>query len=417
MYNTFVFGVSYQSSDFDFREKFTIASDGVENILARLSSSKAIKEVVILSTCNRVEVYCVASDIDFVINAVCHIQHVCPEKLLPQAYIYEGVACANHLFKVISGLDSMILGESEIVAQVKHALYLSRKQNTIGASLSGLFQMGLAVSKEVRTATEINGVSVSLGSAIVNYIQANVVNHLARNVLFIGAGQMMQVIAPYFTSLGFRHKTVVNRTISKACDVAKIMGGEALEFTKLNTIIDDYDIIIVCLGGGKPILDEVMLKGFVVSQKPLLIIDLSFPSMTKIDLSLNSKITLVSMAQIAKLVDVGKERRRELAESALHIIQNKVHDYEQWLKKRDLSLVIRTFREYAESIRIQELELAQRQLNNNIDPRDVLNSLSLRITNKLLHNPTTNLCAGSKFMQEDLVEALGYLFGLDFYKD
>ncbi len=199
----YVFGLDYETASFEIREAMAFSEDIIPDAISRIITAGLAKEVIILSTCNRTEIYCITQDIDFVINAVCDIKNLCPRTVKKYSYVYSGVDCANHLFRVVSGLESMVLGETEIVYQVKSALSLAKTANGVSASLSGLFQMALSVEKEVRSETAINGIAVSMGNAVVNLVAVNTDDFTQEKILFIGAGQIMQQIAPHFKNTNF----------------------------------------------------------------------------------------------------------------------------------------------------------------------------------------------------------------------
>lgn len=269
------------------------------------ASSGVTREIVVLSTCNRTEVYCITPDIDFVINAICDIQNVCPRTVKKHSYVYSDLACANHLFRVVSGLESMVLGETEIVAQTKDAINLAKENNALGTQLSGLFHMALSVEKDVRNATEINNIAISLGHALVNIVAVHVDDLSLENILFIGAGKMMTQIAPHFKNIKFARKTIINRSIEHAKILTERVNAEALGLINLPDIINDFSIIIACCGGDTLLLDHDILHEAIVSEKKILIIDLSMPLVTNLRLRKYPNITLLTIDDIAKIVDVG----------------------------------------------------------------------------------------------------------------
>ncbi len=222
----FVFGLNYSSSGFEIREKLAFSREEIPLVLARLQSSGMTREIVIVSTCNRTEVFCITHDIDFVINAICDIKNVCPRTLKNHCYVYSGDSCANHLFRVVSGLESMVLGETEIVAQVKDAMNLATDANSIGTMLLSVFQMALAVEKDVRNATEINNIAISMGHAIVSLVNTSFQNLEKESILFIGAGDMMRQLAPHFKNVKLTKKTIINRTLDKARLLSNRLGAE-----------------------------------------------------------------------------------------------------------------------------------------------------------------------------------------------
>ena len=204
MLKPFVFGLNYQTADLELRNKLALSAEVIPSVLERLVSSGVVKEALLLSTCNRTELYCTTSDINFVINALCDMHNLCPRSIRKHSYLYSDYECARHLFRVISGLDSMVLGENEIVSQVKSAMSIANNANSVASVLLGLFQMALSIEKEVRNSSEINNVAISMGHAVVNYVEDYLPNLSNKKVLFIGAGQMMQQIAPHFFVFRFR---------------------------------------------------------------------------------------------------------------------------------------------------------------------------------------------------------------------
>ncbi len=413
MLQPLVFGLNYQTADFELRDRLAFASEEVPLVLKRLINSGIVKEVVLLSTCNRTELYCIANDINFVINALCDMHNVCPRTIRQHSYVYQGQECAHHLFRVISGLESMVLGETEIVAQVKSAMDIAHEHSALGSNLSGLFQMALAVEKEVRNHTAINNVAISMGHAVVDYVSAYLDKLPNRNVLFIGAGQMMQQIAPHFVYLDLGDKLVVNRSVTNAGLVAAKIGASVDSLSNLADVINDYATVVICCASNSPLLTEAMLQRDISQNNAKLIIDLSMPLLVERGLKQHANIHLFTVDDIAKLVDVGLEKRKFAAVEAEGIIAAKLEDYHSWLRKRGFAPLIRKLREQAELIRLESLAAAEKQLLNGESPSEVLKQLSVQLTNRLLHNPTVNICASSGQQQDDLVNLLGHLYGLE----
>lgn len=413
MYSTFVFGLNYESADFGIWGKFAFAYDSIPNIIDRLQNSGVTREIIILSTCNRSEVYCVTQDIDLVINTICDIKNVCPRTIKKHGYIYSGNECARHIFRVASGLESMILGETEIVAQIKDALVLAQEQKSITTQLSVLFNMALAVEKDVRNYTEINNIGISFGSALVNLIAVNFKNLVEENILFIGAGKMMMQIAPHFHDINFRKKSITNRTYEKAEILAKKINSDVFSLNDLSNKINEYGIIIACISMDKPLLDHLLLSDVIESEQKLFIIDLSMPLISSLELRKCSNITLITIEDIAKIVDIGIQRRRISASCADKIIEAKLLEYLNWQKKRSVTPLIKALRDSAEDIRLNMLAVAQNQLNNGDDIMEILNHFSIKLVNKLLHHPTVNLSAVNDEMRAEVVNVVNYLYALD----
>ena len=408
----FVFGLNYSTSGFEVREKLAFSREEIPSVLNRLQSSGITREVVILSTCNRTEVFCITHDIDFVINAICDIKNVCPRTVKKHSYVYSGEVCANHLFRVVSGLESMVLGETEIVSQVKDAINLATNASSIGTMLLSVFQMALAVEKDVRNATEINNIAISMGHALVNLVTNNFKNLSQESILFIGAGDMMQQLAPHFKNINLAKKTIINRTLEKAQLLSLRLEANYTSLDKLPGIVDEYSIIIACAGGNEPILNEEILKSQ-LNGKNILIIDLSMPLITTLSLRNYPNIKILTIDDIAKIVDVGIEKRKVAAIDATNIIDAKVVEYQNWLKKRGLTPVIRALRENADEIRQEVLTSAQKQLDNGEPPSEVLKAMSIKLTNRLIHGPTVNLCSTEDKQQEEIAGLITYLYDLE----
>ena len=411
MYQLMMFGLNYQTASLDIRERLAVSSDKSSSVLKILSS--LTKEVLLLSTCNRIEVYCIAHDINSIINALCDIQNVCPRTLSKYIYIYTNTDCVRHLFQVVSGLDSMVLGETEIVAQLKHSMAMATNNLTLGTHLSGLMQMSLSVAKDVRNSTAMNNVAISIGNAITNLVESNSPNIANEAILFVGAGKMMQQVAPHFTEINTANKTIINRSIDNANTLATRINANSCQLSSLAEIIDEYSIIIACADSDGIILDKNALSNFIKDKKKLLIIDLSVPLLSDVELSKYENIQLITVDDIAKIVDVGLDKRKIAANEARGVIEDKLEDYQQWLKKRTMAPLIKAIRDDADLVRQETLTQAQKLLQNGYNPDDVLRQFSMQLMNKLLHNPTVNLCSSSGRQQEDLLDLAGYLYGIN----
>jgi glutamyl-tRNA reductase len=246
----------------------------------------------------------------------------------------------------------------------------------------------------------------------VSLVTDNVDNLTTQKILFIGAGQMMNQIAPHFLNIKFNQKTIVNRTLENAVQLANRVEANVLPLINLPDIVSEYSIIIACCSISHPILNVNMFSREIVENKPILIIDLSMPLLTDLELRRHPNIKILTIDDIAKIVDVGVEKRKIAAFEADSLINSKLIEYQNWLKKRDLSPVIKQLRDNAEEIRLDVLTIAQKQLQNGELADEVLRSLSVKLTNKLLHNPTVNLCAAENNLQTNVTELVHYLYDL-----
>jgi len=251
-----------------------------------------------------------------------------------------------------------------------------------------------------------------MGRAIVNLVTKNVQDLPQQKILFIGAGQMMNQIAPHFLNIDFKQKTIVNRTLENAVHLARRTNANADCLTRLPDIVGDYSVIVACCSVSQPILNVNMLNAEIMASKKILIIDLSMPLIIDLELRQHANIKILTIDDIAQIVDVGIEKRQIAALEAQILIDGKLIEYQSWQKKRELSPMIKQLRDNAEDVRLDCLAIAQKQLQNGESPDDVLNSLSVKLTNKLLHNPTVNLCAAPDKLQENVTELVNYLYDL-----
>lgn len=407
-----VFGLNYQTADFELRDQLAFASEEIPLVLQRLMTSGVVKEALLVSTCNRTELYCIANDINFVINSLCAIHNVCARSVHQHSYTYRGEECAKHLFRVISGLESMVLGETEIVAQIKQAMEIANSCSSLGSNLSGLFQLALAVEKEVRNHSAINNVAISMGHAVVNYVSSHLQNLPNRKVLFVGAGQMMQQIAPHFNYLDLDEKLVINRSQEHAQIVADKIDAKIGELNTLSAIVNDYATVVLCCASNTPLLTVDMLQETIAKQEKRLIIDLSMPLVIAKNMLKLPNFDVFTVDDVAKLVDVGLEKRRQAAVEAESIIDLKLQDYQNWLRRRSFAPIIKKLREQSEVIRKESLENAAKQLNNGEDPLEILKQLSVQLTNRLLHTPTVMIAAHENKQQHDMADLVSYLYDL-----
>lgn len=407
-----VFGLNYETAPFDIREKMAFVAAEIPQILNRLVFSGVASEALILSTCNRTEVYMLSHDVDFAINSICGIKNVCPMTIRRHSYINSDLECVRHIFRVASGLESMVLGETEIVAQIKEAFKIAKKSKSLGTTLAGLFQIALSVEKEVRTTTAINTISTSMGKSLVNIVKDIVPNIQEKKILFLGAGAMMSKIVPHFKNVA-EDKVVVNRTQMKALELAHKIGANHDSLNNLKNIVNDVDVIIASCASEKHILTKDVLESAISSNRKILIVDISMPAIIDLSLKRYENFTILTIDDVGKFVDVDAEQRKIALHNADCLIEAKMSEYKKWLKKRGLSPVIRALRDQAEDSRRDVLDQAQRQLLNGENVDEVLNSMSIKLMNKLLHAPTVNLSKTEHKLQDDLIHLVNYLYNLE----
>jgi glutamyl-tRNA reductase len=386
----FAFGLNHQTAPLAVREQVAFNVDGIENALRDLVENGAAKEAAILSTCNRMELYCNATKPEHAIDWLARYHNLPRRELEPYLYSLPRELAVKHSFRVASGLDSMVLGEPQILGQMKQAVRQAEQAGTMGILLHKLFQNTFSVAKQVRTETEIGSNLVSMAAAAVRLAERIFPSISEQNVLFIGAGEMIELNAVYFAAKNPRRITVANRTLERAQTLARQFNGHAITLSDLPEQLAQNDIIVSCTASQLPILGKGMVESAlkVRKHKPLFIVDLAVPRDVEIEVARLNDVFLYTVDDIAEVVKDGLEARQGAVKEAEIIIESGVSDFLHWMEARDVVPTIRALRERAEQSRCQEVEKAQRLLAKGEAPDKVLESLSRSITNKFLHAPT-----------------------------
>ncbi len=416
MFNLGVFGIDHNSASFAIRKQIAFSIDEIKPALLRLHNSGIVQEVVILSTCNRTEVYCITQDMSFVINAICVIKNICSHNIInTHSYTYWGDDCVSHLFAVISGLKSMILGETQIVAQIKNAYHIAKTHNVVAKYLNGIFQMAFAVNRDIRNISAINCNTITMGAAIIKLIQANMNNYSKSNILFIGAGEMMREIIPYFKNLTNKI-TIANRNYEHAQLLMNIINANYIHINDIGQYIHEYNIIIACCSSDNIIIPYSLFIQNTIKNLTL-IIDISMPLIVDDKIATIDNVKLLTIDDVATIVDVGHEKRNEAAKYAKVLIDDKLAQYHAWQHKQTLSSVIKNIYANADNIRADLLLDVKNQVqnmnleaNNNKMIDEILNNLTTKLTNKLLHMPITQFCNANQSTYPNINQVMQYLY-------
>jgi glutamyl-tRNA reductase len=403
-----VFGLDYTSADFALREQFAITKEKMPQILQSLRQRNIITEAVIVSTCNRTEIYSTVKQIEFLINAVCELQSICPRTTKKYIYTYTDQQCIVHLCKVLAGLESMAFGETEIVAQIKESVTYAQQQQCMGSTLNFIFQLGFKIAKQIRTITQINSVSVSIGRVLLNLLAVNFSDLQAQKILFIGAGDMLKHIAPYFSKLVTQQKTICNRSLHSASKIANEINADILPLDKLASVVNQYSIIIACSSGNVVLTPEIIHN----IQNKVLIIDLSVPLITDLKLRQHNNVTVLTIDDISSILDIGKDNRKQLALLATDSLNQAIKEYDVWVKKRELTPIICALRDHVDAVRQELLEVGLSQLKNGKNAEWILENMSMQLANRLIHAPTTNLYNTDKNLHIELSDLLTKLYNL-----
>ena len=390
-----VIGLNHHTAPLAIREQLAFAAAVLPEAVRDLSVNAAA-EAVILSTCNRTELYCVG-EADMIINWLANYQGVNAADIRPYLYTLGCSETIRHAFRVACGLDSMVLGEAQIFGQMKEAVRIAREQGSISTWLNALFQRTFQAAKEVRSLSGVGDNVVSMASAAVRMAEQSVGDISNLNVLFVGAGEMNESVATYFAAKQPRSLMIANRTLTRAVNLCSKLGNgaQACKLEALPEILHRYDIIISCTGSELPVITREMVAQSAAqrfdNQKTQFMLDLAVPRDIEAEVAQLPHIALFTVDDMAERVAHGKEARAAAAAQAEAMVQAKVNEFVAWQQSRQRVPLICALRDEGERARQQVLNHAMRQLAKGTPPEEVLERLSVQLTNKLLHSPTRAL--------------------------
>jgi glutamyl-tRNA reductase len=415
-----VVGLNHRTVPLDLLERMTVPSARLAKALADLAGRDHIGEAIVLSTCHRTEVYAVAEKfhgaVSDIRNFLGDLAFAPPEEFSDHLYTYYDEAAAAHLFGVAAGLDSVVLGESEIIGQVKDAWDAARAEKTCGATLSGLFRHALETGKRARTDTGIARHITSVPQAAVAMATERLGSLAGSRVLVLGAGEMGEALAVALAGAGVAEVLVANRSAPRARAVARRVGGRPVSLFELPDALAAADVLLTSTGATTPVVDAEDVAPVLGARqgRPLLIVDVAMPRDVDASVAALDGVTLLDLEDLKRFAEAGlDERRREVA-AVRGIIGEEVARYLERATERQVAPAISALRERAEKVRIAELDRYRARLDGLDDrQRDAVEALTRGIVAKLLHDPTVRLkdaAGGPK--GERLAEALRDLFGL-----
>ncbi|POA96859.1 glutamyl-tRNA reductase [Chromobacterium sinusclupearum] len=407
-------GLNHHTAPLSIREKLAFPAETLPHALDSLVASQAAREAAIVSTCNRTEIYCLSPDPHAALDWLCQFHGLSRAEVEPYLYRLEASQAARHAFRVASGLDSMVLGETQILGQLKDAVRSAESAGTLGTLLNGLFQRTFAVAKEVRSSTAVGASSVSMSAAAVKLAEQIFPSVSELNVLFVGAGEMIELVATHFAARNPSCITVANRTLERGQRLAEQFGGNAITLAELSESLSRYDVVVTSTASQLPIIGKGMVERAIKARRhrPMFMLDLAVPRDIELEVDKLDDVFLFSVDDIAGIVEVGKEARQQAAAEAESIIQSRVAEFNDWLKKRETVPLIRALRDEAERTRRHALEGAMKQLARGDAPEKVLEALSVQLTNKLMHPPTQALSSGSGAEHDAQVQTIARLYRL-----
>ncbi len=421
--NIIVVGLSHKTASVEVREKLSIPEAQVEEAIAHLKSYPHIEEVAIISTCNRLEIYSIIKETEAGVNEIIQFlaekARVSLYELRKHLFTLLHEDALRHLMRVAGGLESLVLGEGQILAQVKTTHKLGQKYQGLGRLLDRLFKQAISTGKRVRSETSIGTGAVSISSAAVELAQMKVTDLTPYRVTIIGAGKMACLLVKHLLAKGANQITIVNRSHRRSQELAKKFPKAELQLYPLSEMmkaIADSDIVFTSTGATEPILDQAKLEANLSENKSLMLIDISVPRNIAADVKEMKQIQVYNVDDLKAVVAANQESRRKIAQEAEVIIEEEVNNYMLWWRSLETVPTISCLRTKVEGIREQELEKALSRLGSEFGEKhqDVIEALTRGIVNKILHEPMVQLKA-----QQDIearrrcLQSLQMLFNLD----
>lgn len=409
----FSLGINHRTAPLQVREQLAFHAEELRRALADLVSNGHVHEAAILSTCNRTELYCQAETPQVAVDWLADYRHVPRREIEQYLYTHPDREAVRHVFRVASGLDSMVLGEPQILGQMKEAVRIARESGALGTTLNKLFQNSFAVAKDVRSTTAIGANIVSMAAAAVRLAE-RIFEHIAdQRILFIGAGEMIELCATHFAARQPKQIVIANRTIDRGRALADRFGATAIRLEDVGERLAEFDIVVSCTASQLPIIGLGLVERAIKARRhrPVFMVDLAVPRDVEQEVGELDDVFLYTVDDLALVVESGVESRQLAVVDAEAIVAARVESFLLWLQTRETVPVIRSLRDSAERTRRHEMEHALKLLAKGDDPASVLDQLSHRLTNKFLHAPTQalNLAEGDR---NELQSAVTRLFNL-----
>jgi glutamyl-tRNA reductase len=410
----YTLGLNHTTAPLDVRERVTFAPDALSDALRDLTARRMVKEAAILSTCNRTEVYFHGGTPEPVARWLETASNLPPAALAPYVYTLDADRAVSHAFRVASGLDSMVLGEPQILGQMKQAVRAADAAGSLGLVLNRLFQRTFAVAKDVRTNTDIGSASISMAAAAVKLAERIFPSLSDQRLLLVGAGEMIELAATHFASRKPRSITVANRTLERGHQLADRFGADAITLTELNERLPQFDVVITCTASTLPIIGKGTLERVVRKRRhaPVLIVDLGVPRDVEPEAATLDDVFLYSVDDLSAIVKDNLQIRRGAVEQAEQMIAGQTAHFLHWLRGRSVVPTIAALSSHHDSLRSAELERAQRMLATGTPPADVLDALARGLTNKLLHPSLAALNAAGEAERAELIALFSRIYGI-----
>ncbi len=407
-------GISHQTAPIAIRERLAFAAEHLPKATLSLAGVPGVEGCAIVSTCNRTELYLSgAQTITRAASEWLHAWHkLVPGQFQEHLYQLEQAACLFHLIKVVSGADSMIIGEPQVAGQVKQAWAVAGELNALDTRLDRMFQHAFAGAKRVRTDTDIGRDPVTLPFAALRLARQIFGPLDTRHALLIGAGEMIEDCAAHFRDAGLTNLTIVNRNPQRAAALAESFNARSDGLEALPGLLLRHDLLIACTASPKAVITRTMLADALAQRRhiPIFALDLSVPRNIEPTSTELSDLFLYTIDDLHSIIESNQKKRQAALRQALDLIESEVIAFERWLHLHESSATLKRMRSRAQAERDELLAQAKAQIAAGQDPEAVLQRLSHRLVNRLLHNPSIRLRQAAERANDELLAAARYFF-------
>ncbi len=414
--NLLVLGINHNSAPVAVRERVAFVPEAMETALQQALGLAGVDEVAILSTCNRTELYVTGGDNAQVLaDWLADYHGMAASDFEGCVYNHQGMPAIRHMMTVAAGLDSLVLGEPQILGQMKSCYAVAKEAGSLGPNLERAFQQVFATAKKVRTDTAIGENPVSVAYAAVSLTQ-HIFSNLARcHALLIGAGETIELVARHLQEKGVSKLTIANRTLSRASELAERFGAEAILLSDIPEQLRETDIVVASTASQLPILGKGTVEAAIRKRKhrPMLMVDIAVPRDIEAQVAELPDVYLYTVDDLREIVDENRKARVHEAHKADEIIDAALHEWERQWRALDAVDTVKDYRSQADALRQHEMEKALRSLANGVAAEQVLEQLARGLTNKLIHSPSSRLREAAANGETETLKLARRLLGLD----
>ncbi|KJY97047.1 glutamyl-tRNA reductase [Pseudoalteromonas piscicida] len=410
-------GINHKTASVELREKVAFSPEQLTEALHQLQHSSQFKESVIVSTCNRTEIYCSleSADPQALLGWLSDFHNIEQRDLTENVYVHMNQDAVNHLMRVACGLDSLVLGEPQILGQIKQAFSTAKQHHVIQPTFERLFQKTFSVAKQVRTETDIGASAVSVAYAAVN-LAKHIYGQLDKTqVLLIGAGETIELVAKHLSQHNPKSITVANRTIERAQNLAKEVGGSVISLAQLPDALPSADIVISSTASTLPIIGKGVVEQALKKRrhKPMLFIDIAVPRDIESQVSELDAAYLYSVDDLQAIVNENLASREQAAIEAQQIIDVRTQEFSEWQRSLHSVDVIRQYRQSAQEIKNELVDKAINQLQSGKEADKIIIELANKLSNRLTHAPTRAIQEAAKEGDIDKLAQLKQTLGIE----